>query len=210
MKILDLSKKAWNKIGAKTASPYIRHKKYLKIFNLFCKNLPKNSSVLDLRCGPGVPVTKELVKRGFKVTAIDISSTMISLAKRNVPKAKYIRSSMTDINFDKEFDGVISSYSMLCLDPKNFKKTAKKIAKSLKKNGFFFLALNEPRPGHKEKENITTIMGQKLYSRPYTEKEIRTIFSKQNMKIIKVEREIIMSKEYGKEYSLIILMQKES
>ncbi|MBD3303918.1 methyltransferase domain-containing protein [Candidatus Woesearchaeota archaeon] len=90
MEVLDLSKKAWDVIGKRTASPYIKHKTYLKMFNLFCKSLPKNACVLDLGCGPGVPITKELVKRGFKVTAVDISDTMISLAKKNVPKALYM------------------------------------------------------------------------------------------------------------------------
>ena len=209
MDVLKLNKKAWDKIGKRTHSPYIKHKKYLEIFNLFCKKLHKNASVLDLGCGPGLPFTKELVKRGFKVTAIDISGTMIKEAKKNVPEAKYICISMTDIDFDEEFDGIFSGYTMLCLDPKNFKIAAKKTVKALKKGGFFFLALNEPPPGHKEEENYTEIMEQKMYSRPYTEKEVSDIFSKLNMKMIKVERETVRSKTYGEEYTLLVLMQKQ-
>ena len=208
MDILELNKKAWDNIGKRTRSPYIKHKKYLEVFNLFCKKLPKNASVLDFGCGPGIPFTKELVKRGFRVTAIDISDTMIQEAKKHVPEAKYVRVSMTDIDFDKEFDGIFSGYTLLCLDPKNFKIAAKKAVRALKKDGFFFLALNEPPPGHKEEENYTEIMGQKMYSRPYTEKEVREVFSKLNMKFIKVEREVVKSKAYGEEYTLLFLMQK--
>jgi 2-polyprenyl-3-methyl-5-hydroxy-6-metoxy-1,4-benzoquinol methylase len=80
MDVLELNKKAWDEIGKKTASPYIKHKKYLEVFNLFCNKLPKNAPVLDFGCGPGLPFTKELVKRGFEVTAIDISDTMIEEA----------------------------------------------------------------------------------------------------------------------------------
>lgn len=208
MDILDLNKKAWDNIGGKATSPYIEHEKYLQLFNLFCQKLPKNASVLDLGCGPGLPVTKELVNRGFNVTAVDISDTMIDLAKKNVSNAKYVRISMTEIDFNEEFDGVISSYAMLCLDPENFRKTAEKISRSLKKVGFFFLALNEPSPDHKEDENYTQIMGQDMYSRPYTEEEIKDIFTEYNMKTIKVEREIVVSDEYGTEFSLLVLMQK--
>jgi len=208
MDVLKLNKKAWDKIGEKTASSYIKHKKYLKVFNLFCSKLPKNASVLDFGCGPGLPFTRELVKRGFNVTAIDISDTMIKVAKKSVPEAEYIRVSMTDMDFEEKFDGIFSGYSMLCLDPKNFEIAAKKAVKSLKRGGFFFLALNEPPSGHKEEENYTEIMGQKMYSRPYAENEIRTVFSKLNMKIIKIDREIVRSKAYGKEYALLILMQK--
>ena len=210
MDVPELKKKAWNKMGKKTASPYIKHKKYLAVFNLFCSKLPKNASVLDFGCGPGIPFTKKLVKRGFKVTAIDISDTMIKEAKKNVPEANYVRVSMTDINFENKFDGIFSGYTMLCLDPKNFKIAAKRAVKSLKRSGFFFLALNEPAPeGHDESENYTEIMGQKMYSRPYTEDEVREVFEKLNMRIVKVARETVSSKEYGDEYTLLVLMQKQ-
>ncbi|MEA2037834.1 MAG: class I SAM-dependent methyltransferase [Nanoarchaeota archaeon] len=207
MGVLELNKKAGDKIGEKAASPYIKHKTYLEVFNLFCKKLPKDAFVLDFGCGSGLPFTKELVKRGFEVTAIDISDIMIELAKKNVSEAKFIRVSMTDINFKEDFDGIFSGYTMLCLDPKNFEIAAKKAVKSLKQGGFFFLALNEPPPGHKEEENYTKIMGQEMYSRPYTEDEIRKVFSE--LKIIKVEREIVGSKAYGIEYTLLVLMQKQ-
>ena len=210
MDVLELNKRAWDEIGKNAASPYMKHGKYLEVFNLFCSKLPENASVLDFGCGPGLPFTKELVKRGFEVTAIDISDTMIKVARNNVPEAKFIRVSMTDIDFEEEFDGIFSGYTMLCLDPKNFEIAAKKAAKSLKQGGVFFLSLNEPPPeGHDEAENYTEIMDQKMYSRPYTEDEVRAIFSKFDMRIIKVERETVSSEAYGDEYTLLILMQKQ-
>jgi SAM-dependent methyltransferase len=209
MGILQLNKGAWNKIGAKIASPVIKNKGYLKMFNLFCKKLPKNGIVLDLGCGPGIPITKELIKRRFLVTGIDLSDKMIKLARKNAPNAKYQCISMTSIKFNDKFDGIISSYSMLCLNPKDFKRTASKISTALKKGGYFLLVLNERIKKHKEKESYVKIMNQKMYSRPYTEKEIRRIFKNYNMKTIKVDREIIFSKNYGKEHSLLMLLKKE-
>ncbi len=208
MSILNLNRKAWGEIGGKLASPYIKQKKYKEMFGLFCSKLPKNAEVLDLGCGSGLPFTRELIKRGFKVTGIDISDTMIKEARKNVPEARYIRVFMTDIDFDEEFDGIFSGYTMLCLDPKNFKIAAKRAVKSLKRGGFFFLALNEPPPRHREDENYTEIMGQKMYSRPYTEKESREVFSKLGMEIIKVEKETVSSKAYGTEHTIIAIMQK--
>jgi len=71
------------------------------------------------------------------------------------------------------------------------------------------LSLNEPPPeGHDEKEDYTVIMGQEMYSRPYTEKEIREVFSKLGMEIIKVEKETVSSKAYGTEHTIIVIMQK--
>jgi SAM-dependent methyltransferase len=205
MDVLELNKKAWEAVGERLASYSFTKEKYKEMFNLFCNNV-KSGKILDLGCGNGLPITKELVKRGFNVVGLDISEKMIKSAKKNVAGAEFICLSMTDIDFDGEFDGIIATYSLLCLDPVNFKKTAMKIFKALKKEGYFFLSLNEPNPDHKEEENLTELYGEKMYSRPYTAEEIREIFK--DFKILKLEREEIRSKEYGVEHSLMVLMRK--
>lgn len=210
MDIIELNKKAWDTIGPRAGPTEIIHEKYRKMFELFCSKIPKNAKVLDLGCGTGLPAAKELVRRGFKVTGVDLSDTMVKLATNNVPEAEFIRCSMTEINFVDEFEGIMSNYSMLCLDIENFRKTAGKIADALKKNGWFLLRLNELiSEDWDEKENYTIIMDQKMYSRPYSENEIREIFGSFGLVIVKIEREILESEEYGKEHSLLVLMQKE-
>lgn len=52
-------------------------------------------------------------------------------------------------------------------------------------------------------------MGQQMYSRPYTEDEVRDVFEKLGMKIVEVARETVSSKAYGEEYTLLVLMQKQ-
>jgi|TARA_B100002003_G_C14105113_1_gene531549 trans-aconitate methyltransferase len=207
MDILKLNKKAWNAIGSKAASKTIKDKKYKAAFTLFCKKLPKHAQVLDLGCGPGLPFTQALVKHNFEVLGIDFSKEMIAAAKKNVPEATFKMLSMTDIDYKQEFDGIFSGYSMLCLDPKQFKRTATRITKALKPNGFLFLSLNEPGPdGHHPRESYIEILRQKLYSRPYTEKEIQKAFPK--MKIKYIDRHLITTKEYGDEHTLIAILQK--
>ena len=207
MNILEMNRIAWDKIGKKHGSLYYQKKNI--IIDLFLKKLPKRGKILDVGCGSGLPVSKLLVKKGFDIVCIDISGTMIHLAKKNVQKAKFIKMSMTDIKFRNEFDGIISSFSMLCLNKRLFNKTSYRITKALKHGGYFLIILNETPPqGHNEKASYIKILGQKLYSRPYDESYIRNIFEKLGMKIIKIERKIISSKKYGKEYTLSVLMKK--
>lgn len=68
--ILALNRKAWDAIGERTASPYLGCPGYLRLFERFCasiQHLPHRARVLDLGCGPGVPVTRELIRKGFTV-----------------------------------------------------------------------------------------------------------------------------------------------
>ena len=208
MDILKLSKNGWNNIGSVIASPTFKQEKYMQVFDDFCKKLPENASVLDLGCATGLPFTKSLIEYGFSVMGIDISDVMIEHAKTNVPDAEFLCMSMTDIDFENRFDGVFAGYSMLCLDPPNFAIAAGKAVRALKHKGLFLLSVNEPPEGHLESQNICEILGHTVYSRPYTEDELRQLFSNLGMSFVSVVRETVSSPEYGDENTLIVLMQK--
>ena len=72
--------------------------------------------VLDLGCGCGVPVARELTKRGAAVTGIDISEVQISRARQLVPSATFLQADLTDVAFDEAaFDAVCSFYTLIHL-----------------------------------------------------------------------------------------------
>jgi ubiquinone/menaquinone biosynthesis C-methylase UbiE len=76
--------------------------------------LPKNAKVLDVGCGAGVPVARFLVEGGFRVTGIDFSENMLGLARKNVPKAVFIKKDMNKLDFAvSSFDGVTAFYSII-------------------------------------------------------------------------------------------------
>jgi SAM-dependent methyltransferase len=75
--------------------------------------LPAGVRVLDLGCGAGLPVARDLRDRGFVVTGIDGSARQIELARRNVPGATFIQADMTSAGFAAaSFDAVTAFYSI--------------------------------------------------------------------------------------------------
>ncbi len=75
--------------------------------------LPRNSRILDLGCGPGVPVGRELATRGYEVVGVDGSACQISLARLNVPKAHFIHADMTSVDIaPASFDAAAAFYSI--------------------------------------------------------------------------------------------------
>ncbi|MHA1234951.1 MAG: class I SAM-dependent methyltransferase, partial [Promethearchaeota archaeon] len=141
---------------------------------------------------------------------LDISSQMIKIARKNVPLAKFKEMSMTDLDYDKKFDGVFSHYSMILLNPQLFKGVAKRIAKSLKRNGLFYLSLNEPmmKNADLDEDVICEIMGETMYSRAYTEEEILDVFTPLGLKKLQIYRETQNSEEFGTEYMIAFVFQK--
>ena len=80
----------------------------------FASLLPKNAKVLDVGCGGGVPVAQFLVECGFDVTGIDFSKNMLRLARKSVPKAKFVLKDMTKLDLETgSFDGLTAFYSII-------------------------------------------------------------------------------------------------
>jgi ubiquinone/menaquinone biosynthesis C-methylase UbiE len=75
--------------------------------------LPPGGDVLDVGCGAGVPVARFLVRAGFKVTGVDVSSSMLALARVHVQEASFVKMDMRQLEFAADcFDGICAFYSL--------------------------------------------------------------------------------------------------
>ena len=207
--IISLNKKAWNHAAKK----YEREcfSKVSPLFDFFFDHLPKGSFILDLGSGTGLPYAKMFIEKGFKVLGIDVSSQMINIAQRSVPDAEFIEISMTELDYEDKFDGVFSSFTMLLLDPLLFKDVGRRVVRSLKKGGLFYLSLNEPweQNADVDKEAVVEIMGERMYSRAYTKEEVLETFAPLGMILLKFNREIQTSKIFGIEHTTVYIFKKK-
>ena len=71
-------------------------------------SLPAGASVLDLGCGGGSPVAAFMVERGFRVTGIDASPTLIALCRVRMPGQEWIVADMRTLALDRRFDAVLA------------------------------------------------------------------------------------------------------
>ncbi|PYH46372.1 class I SAM-dependent methyltransferase [Aspergillus saccharolyticus JOP 1030-1] len=104
---------------------------------------PSAPSILELGCGPGVPIVQMLLEHGAQVTANDISPQQIAMARARCPGATLIAGDMTTVlTFnDASFDGVISFYALFHLPRAKLKAMLTKIHGWLKPGGVFVLNL---------------------------------------------------------------------
>jgi SAM-dependent methyltransferase len=104
--------------------------------------LPIHSRVLDLGCGPGVPVTREVAARGHDVVGIDGSAAQISFARAKVPNANFIHADMTRIEFaPASLDAVAAFYSITHIPREEHAGLLRRIASWLKPGGVFLASL---------------------------------------------------------------------
>jgi cyclopropane fatty-acyl-phospholipid synthase-like methyltransferase len=74
--------------------------------------VPPGGRVLDLGCGNGIPVARELSALAH-VVGIDVSPRQIELARRNVPAGHFIAADMMDVELAAgEYDAVCAFFSV--------------------------------------------------------------------------------------------------
>jgi SAM-dependent methyltransferase len=206
--VISLNKRAWDRV----ADRYDRRAdvRVGALFNAFMAALPHGGRVLDAGAGTGLPYALSLVERGFRVVGVDVSSRMVEIARGNVPVAEFHELSMTEMEFEDEFDGALSVFSMLLLDPDGFRAAAERIARSLRQGGYLYIVLNEPREegADVDGEAVVEIMGEEMYSRAYTVEEVRGALAPFGMKVREFHRESWWTAEFGEEHVTEFLFEK--
>jgi SAM-dependent methyltransferase len=74
----------------------------------FATLLPPHAEILDLGCGPGVPIARDLAGRGHAVTGVDSSPAMIAMFERNLPEMAALVADMRTLALDRRFDGLLA------------------------------------------------------------------------------------------------------
>jgi 2-polyprenyl-3-methyl-5-hydroxy-6-metoxy-1,4-benzoquinol methylase len=102
------------------------------------QSLPPGSSILDVGCGHGVPVSQVLTEEGFSVYGVDASAALIGEFRKRFPGAHAECSAVEDSEFFRRtFDGVVAVGLMFLLPPDVQLAAIGKIARALTPSGKF-------------------------------------------------------------------------
>jgi len=115
------------------------HKKIKEIFSDYSKN-KKVKKILELGIGTGLTSEKILkIIPNAKLIGVDFSKTMLDGAKKRLSKydVKFIQGDYSEINFENDFDVVISVIGIHHQNNSGKKDLFKKIYDVLKQNGIF-------------------------------------------------------------------------
>ncbi|UCC19537.1 MAG: class I SAM-dependent methyltransferase [Promethearchaeota archaeon] len=177
--ISELVAKGYNKI----AKDYYSHRdlnKFNSELEKFSSLLPKKALVLDVGSGAGIPTAKFLTKKGFNVQGIDLSEKMLSLARENVPDAKFAKMDINEIKFEENtFDGIISVYTLFHIPKKSHLSIFKKLFEILKPGGILLI-----NSGISDSEGISNFFGVPMFWSNYNPQTTLELVKKAGFSII--------------------------
>jgi cyclopropane fatty-acyl-phospholipid synthase-like methyltransferase len=165
------------------------------------KLIPKNANVLDLGSGPGIPIDNYLVDKGIKITGIDISQNHVNLAKKNVPKAKFIKGDFSKYDFDEKFDAIISFYAIFHIPREEHQDLFLKIYDLLNDGGIILVTLGTSGTKYGEEDWAGTTMAWSTYE----PEEYKKMIKEAGFKILQTEFE---GEPGDEEYHFWVLAKK--
>jgi SAM-dependent methyltransferase len=105
------------------------------------------ADVLDLGCGRGVPVTRELARR-HRVTGVDLSAVQIELARHHVPEASFVHGDVVELDVaSASVDAVAALYLFGHIPLDEQPALIARIGSWLRPGGFFLATVGAGEAG---------------------------------------------------------------
>ena len=110
---------------------------------LLFPHLRPGAPILDLCCGTG-QLAAALEARGFRITGVDGSATMLDFARENAPLAEFIQADARALRLPRRYDAAISAFDSLnhLMSLAELTKVFRNVHAALRKGGMFLFDLN--------------------------------------------------------------------
>ncbi|MBC8494637.1 class I SAM-dependent methyltransferase [archaeon] len=202
-KMRDFVKSGYNK--GMYSKVYSRDKNEFDTFEKFmCDNLisrlKKDSKILDLGCGIGLPYDKYFCKNKFLIVGVDSSKKHILKARKNVPEGKFLVDDFFSKEVKGKFDAIVSFYSIFHIPRNEHKKLFVYINSLLKKDGCILITLGVDSMKYVVNENF---VGSPMAWSSYNVKKNKQLVQDAGFKII------LCAEDYRTERHLWILARKK-
>jgi ubiquinone/menaquinone biosynthesis C-methylase UbiE len=140
---MDKTKKTvtgYNRCAAQFTAAHFDLGVYKQYVREFAALLPTDARILDLGCGPGNIahyLSRDHPER--RLTGVDLSTEMLSLARQNVPQARLIYQDLRDLELEQQFDALIISFCIIHLYERETAALLQKSVNWLVPRGYLYL-----------------------------------------------------------------------
>jgi SAM-dependent methyltransferase len=152
----------------------------------FLSHLQTGTRLLDVGCGTGSGA-KYFFDRGMRVEGIDLSGSMIEVARQNFPHIRFTRKDIRNSKYRAgHFDAIWAGYSLFHMGREDFQAVLKRIRKALAPDGIFGLIMQEGKGDVQFPEPLCP--GKSLLVCLYSIRELTALLSTEGFNVIARKR----------------------
>ena len=150
-----------------------------KWLDRFCTLLPGGTAILDIGCGSGLPIARDLTRRGFDVTGMDAAETMLVLFRQNLPDMTAHRCDMRQLALGRRFAGLLAWDSFFHLSPDEQRGMFPRFAAHANPDAALMFT-----SGNAEGAAIGALEGEPLYHGSLDPEEYRTLLNANGFDVV--------------------------
>ncbi len=150
--------------------------------------LPAGASILDVGCAAGRD-SNLFCQRGFKVTGVDLSEGLLSIAEQHFPGINFIKADLRALPFENEsFAAVWAHQSLLHLEtPKEAQDAIQEFHRVLTNNGILHILVKAQTGKNKTAVVSDAFSGHDRFFQYFTTDEIGRFLARAGFETIKLE-----------------------
>jgi len=160
---------AYNNSAQAYDNKFSSYNVYINKIKKFALKLPRGSRILDMGCGSGVNAAL-MEEQGHTVTGVDLSDSMLEIARRRCPGQTFIQSSVLSLitspdKYDLKipFDGLCLSFLIVHLNDDECHNLLNNLNTFLADNGLLYLSFMPLTPGKCAGLETTSFSDEKIY-----------------------------------------------
>lgn len=150
----------------------------------FTAPLAAGAAILDLGCGSGEPLAASLIARGFAVTGVDASQTLVGLCRARHPAHDWYVADMRGFAPGKTFAGILAWHSFFHLTPQDQRAMFPRFA-AMAAPGAMLMFTSGPSQG----VVIGAFQGEPLYHASLDGAEYRELLAANGFAVVEHRRE---------------------
>ncbi len=200
--------RTWDKIAGLYQEIFMDLDLYNDTYDAFLSKLPSKSDVLEIGCGPG-NITRYLLQRrpDLQLMGIDVASSMIDLARKNIPAASFEVMDCRDISQIKQsFKAIISGFCLPYLAAEDVVQLIADCSALLEPGGNLYLSTIEGEYANSRRQVGSTGDGMQVYY--YREAFLREHFMAAGFGAIEFYRINYQLRDGSTEVHLVVLAKR--
>lgn len=146
----------------------------------FSALLPPGAVLLDLGCGSGRPIARDLIRRGFRIVGVDSSPSLIALCRERFPEQEWLVADMRELDLRRRFDGAVVWHSSFHLTQEEQRDLFPRLSRHLAPGAPLLIT-----SGEEEGIRIGEWQGEPLYHASLAPEEYRSLLADNGFELVR-------------------------